>query len=57
MTMEYNHLNPFPHIKNLQQTSLNMSKQKYRKKILPIKEQLLKKVENIVARGEITHYD
>ena len=47
-------LNPFPHTTNLQQTTLKTYLQKPEKQPKKIS-QLLNKVENIVAKGEIAH--
>ena len=45
-------LNPFPHTKTLQQTTLKTSAQKYEKSII-MKEYSFDIVVNIVAKGEI----
>ena len=49
-------VNPFPHKKNLLQMAFNTSWQK-RGKPLMLKVQLLDKVDNIVAKGEIAHHE
>ena len=48
-------INPFPHITNLQQTTLNTSYQKHEQSVY-MKVHLLTKVLNIVAKGEIARY-
>ena len=45
----------FPHTTHLHQTTFTTSRQKHNKSI-QIKILLLKRVESIVAKGEIAHY-